>query len=119
MVVLRDWVDPAGILRAEATTESRSSKVLCSMCGVKSSFEGRKGAVALTLIISSFSAQHDCREGLAVLDAHDGVEEWVEGGGEEVDTTREVKQILVNRTIERILLEVDITQTLEVEWSPG
>ena len=61
---------------------------------MKSSFEGRKGAVDLTLIISSFSAQHDCREGLAVLDAHDGVEERVEGGGEEVQAAREIEQDL-------------------------
>ena len=58
-------------------------------------------------------------EGLPVLDTHDVVEERVEGGGEIVETAGGVEQDLVHCAEHLQLLEVNITQPLEMERSPG
>ena len=70
-------------------------------------------------VFLEFPAGHGSSEGLPVLDAHDVVEEGVEGGGEIVETPGGVEEDLVDCSEHFQLLEVNITQPLEVERSPG
>ena len=57
-------------------------------------------------------------EGLAVLGAHEVVEDRVEGGGEEVEASGEVEEVLVHRPEVLVLSEVHVAQSLEVERCP-
>ena len=70
-------------------------------------------------VIPQFSAGHDGLESLPIFAAHDVVEERVEGGGEIVETAGGVEQDLVHCAEHLQLLEVNITQPLEMERSPG
>ena len=57
-------------------------------------------------------------ESLAVLCAHEVVEDGVEGGGEEVEAAGEVEEVLVHSPEVLVLSEVHVTQSLEVERCP-
>ena len=70
-------------------------------------------------VFLEFPAGHGGSESLSVLDAHDVVEEGVEGGGEIVETAGGVEEDLVDCAEHFQLLEVNIAQPLEVERSPG
>ena len=70
-------------------------------------------------VLLQVPAGHGGSESLPVLDAHDVVEERVEGGGEIVETAGGVEQDLVDCAEHFQLLEVNITQPLEMERSPG
>ena len=59
------------------------------------------------------------RVSLAVLGAHQVVEDGVEGGGEEVEAAGEVEEVLVDRPEVLVLSEVHVTQPLEVKRRPG
>ena len=56
---------------------------------------------------------------LAVLCAHQVVEDGVEGGGEEVEAAGEVEEVLVHSPEVLVLSEVHVTQSLKVERCPG
>ena len=71
------------------------------------------------LVFLQIPAGHGGSESLPVLDAHDVVEERVEGGGEIVETAGGVEKDLVDCPEHFQLLEVNIAQPLEVERSPG
>ena len=71
------------------------------------------------LVFLQCPAGHGSSESLPVLDAHDVVEERVEGGGEIIETARGVEEDLVDCSEHFQLLEVNITQPLEMERSPG
>ena len=64
-------------------------------------------------------AKDNSFESISVLGAHEVVKDRVEGGGEEVEASGEVEEILVDSSVEWQVLEVDIAKTLEVERSPG
>ena len=55
---------------------------------------------------------------LAVLGAHQVVEDGVEGGGEEVEAAGEVEEVLVHSPEVLVLSEVHVTQSLKVERCP-
>ena len=58
------------------------------------------------------------RVSLAVLGAHQVVEDRVEGGGEEVEAAGEVEEVLVHSPEVLVLSEVHVTQSLKVERCP-
>ena len=60
-----------------------------------------------------------CLEGVSILGTHQIVENRVESGGEEVETTGEVEEIFVERSPRVALFEVNITKSLDVERCPG
>ena len=70
-------------------------------------------------VFPQFSAGHDGLESLPIFAAHDVVEERVEGGGEVVEAAGGVEKDLVDCAEHFQLLEVNITQPLEMERSPG
>ena len=80
--------------------------------------EGRELHHRILLLLQS-PAGHGGPESLPVLDAHHVVEERVKGGGEIVETAGGVEQDLVHCAEHLQLLEVNITQPLEMERSPG
>ena len=63
-------------------------------------------------------AEESPLESLAVLGAHQVVEDGVEGGGEEVEAAGEVEEVLVHSPEVLVLSEVHVTQSLEVERCP-
>ena len=76
-------------------------------------------AQAVTSWTSLRLAEEGPVEGLAVLGAHEVVEDRVEGGGEEVEAAGEVEEVLVHSPEVLVLSEVHIAQALEVERCPG
>ena len=68
-----------------------------------------------------FQIQHIPNGGghLAVLDAHDVVEQRVEGGGEVVEAAGEVEEDLVDGAEHLEMFEVDVAEPLDVEGGPG
>ena len=67
-----------------------------------------------------FQIQHIPNGGhLAVLDAHDVVEQRVEGGGEVVEAAGEVEEDLVDGSEHLEMFEVDVAEPLDVEGGPG
>ena len=91
-----------------------------------------------TRVLLAGPAKHHILECLPVLDAHESVEQRVEGAGEIVQDscqitfvslasaslsgchlTREIEEILIDLPEEESRLEVDIAEPLEVERGPG
>ena len=58
-------------------------------------------------------------EGVPVLGTHEIVEDRIESGGKEVETAREIEEILIEHSPAVVILEIDVAQSLDVEWSPG
>ena len=94
-----------------------------------------RGWLEILLVVPT---EHDILECLPVLDAHESVEQRVEGAGEIVQDscqitfvslasaslsgchlTREVEQILIDLSEQQSGFEVDVAKSLDVEWSPG
>ena len=73
---------------------------------------------AATSGASIWLAEQCSLESLAVLGAHEVVEDGVEGGGEEVEAAGEVEEVLVHSPEVLALSEVHVTQSLKVERCP-
>ena len=53
-----------------------------------------------------------------VLEAHDVVEDRVDGGAEVVEESRDVEEVFINGPVNLCVLEVDVAQPLGVERRP-
>ena len=59
-------------------------------------------------------ATEDSLERPPVLDTHQVVEDGVERGGEKVEAAREVEEILIDGSVEIVVLEIYITRCLTI-----
>ena len=63
-------------------------------------------------------AKDDSHEGMPVLDTHEVVEDGVECGGEVVEETIEVHEVLIDSPVDMTVPEVDIAKPLNMKRSP-
>jgi len=56
---------------------------------------------------------------LSVLDAHEVVQDGVDGGGNVVEDAGDVHEVLIGRAEEGGILQVDVAQSLRVEGQPA
>ena len=68
---------------------------------------------------AGFSFAQRRLEGLPVLGTHQVVEDGVEGGGQEVEAAGQPEENLVDGSVQLVVLEVDISETLDVKRGPG
>ena len=82
--------------------------------------DSRAESLTICCVAGLFQIQHIPNGGhLAVLDAHDVVEQRVEGGGEVVEAAGEVEEDLVDGSEHLEMFEVDVAEPLDVEGGPG
>ena len=65
------------------------------------------------------NAEYNRLESMSVLRTHQVIKDWIECGRKKIEAARRVEEILIDDSEERLMLEICVSQSLDVKRSPG